>query len=363
LNIGGTETQMASVALRMQQKGHRITVGCLRAEGPLLQVLQRGGIPVVEFRKGKTLLSVNGVRQLLHLMAFLGGRFDVVHAHDLWSTLLGVPAARLARVPVIISSRRYLADLEWYTPLRNRVVRFLYKLSTRVLVNSQAVREQLVTRDQVAAEKVRVVYNAVDVERFTAVLPRRNRLLPMTAERSRVISVLANMYSRVKGHDCLISAARIVCECAPDVIFLLIGDGPERSRLEAQARGAGLEKNIVFIGRRTDVPELLACCDLSVLPSENEAFPNALLESMSSGLAVVATAAGGSREIIENGVNGLLVAAGNPEELAASVLRLLRDPLLAKRLAHAGQKDVQKRFSFDRLMAELDHLYKEPLGA
>jgi glycosyltransferase involved in cell wall biosynthesis len=363
LNIGGTENQMAGVALRMQQKGDRITVGCLRAEGPLLQVLQRAGIPVVEFRKEKTLLSVNGVRQLLHLMAFLGGRFDVVHAHDLWSTLLGVPAARLARVPVIISSRRYLADLEWYTPLRNRVVRFLYTLSTRVLVNSQAVRQQLVTRDQVAPEKVRVVYNAVDVERFTGLWRRKNTLLPMVAERSRVVAVLANMYSRVKGHDCLISAARIVCQSEPDVVFLLIGDGPERPRLEAQTRDAGLEKNIVFIGQRTDIPELLACCDLSVLPSDNEAFPNALVESMSSGLPVVATAVGGSKEIIENEVTGLLVPPGKPQELATAVLRLLRDPKLAKRLARAGRKDVQKRFSFDRLMAELDHLYKEPLGA
>ncbi|HMF92362.1 MAG TPA: glycosyltransferase [Candidatus Angelobacter sp.] len=363
LNIGGTENQMACVALRMQRNGHRVTVGCLRAEGPLLQLLQRAAIPVVEFRKGKTLISLNGISQGLHLAAFLSGRFDVVHAHDLWSTLLGVPAARLARVPVVISSRRYLADLEWYTTLRNRAVRFLYRLSTRVLVNSQAVREQLVSRDHVAPEKVRVVYNAVDVERFVGVKGTRNKLLPTIAERSKVIAVLANMYSRVKGHDCLISAARIVCEHEPDVIFLLIGDGPERPRLEAQARGAGLEKNIVFIGRRTDVPDLLACCDLSVLPSENEAFPNALLESMSADLPVVATAAGGSKEIIENEVNGLLVPPGNREELAAAVLRLLRNPKLAKRMAHAGQEHVRKRFSFDRLMAELDQLYKEPLGS
>jgi L-malate glycosyltransferase len=361
LNIGGTESQAAGVALRMQRNRYRTTVGCLRAEGPLLAVLQRAGVPVVEFRKGKTLLSVNGIQQLIHLAAFLHGRFDVVHAHDLWSTLLGVPAARLARVPVIISSRRYLADLEWYTPLRNRVVRWLYRLSTRVLVNSQAVREQLITRDRVAKRKVRIVYNAVAVERFMGVQRRKNKLLPTIAERSRVVAVLANMYSRVKGHDCLISAARIVCEDEPDVVFLLIGDGPERPRLEAQARAGGLEGSVVFIGQRTDVPELLACCDLSVLPSENEAFPNAILESMSAGLPVVATAVGGSKEIIEDEVNGLLVPPGKPEALATAVLRLLRDSRLAKRMARAGQEDVRTRFSFDRLMAELDHLYREPL--
>ncbi|PYU06523.1 MAG: hypothetical protein DMG33_07665, partial [Acidobacteria bacterium] len=95
---------------------HHVTVGCLRAEGPLLEILQQAGIPVVEFRKKKTLLSFNGVYQLMRLALFLRrGQFHVIHAHDLWANLLGVPAGWLARTPVIISSRRYLADLDWYT--------------------------------------------------------------------------------------------------------------------------------------------------------------------------------------------------------------------------------------------------------
>jgi glycosyltransferase involved in cell wall biosynthesis len=362
LNIGGTENQLVQVALRMQRIGHEVTVGCLRAEGPLLQVLQRAGLPVVEFRKEKTLLSLNGVRQLVRLAAFLrAGRFGVVHAHDLWANLLGVPAARLARIPVIISSRRYLADLEWYTPWRNRVVRFIYRLSTHVLVNSKVVRDKLVDRDRVNPEKIRVIYNAVDVRRFAAARGKRWKILPNISESSKLIAVLANMYSRVKGHACLVSAARIVCKNEPDTVFLLIGDGPERPRLEAQVRDAGLGENVMFLGRRTDVPELLACCDLSVLPSEAEAFPNALLESMSAGLPVVATAVGGSKEVIDNGTNGVLIPPGNPEELAAAVLGVLQDPRLAKKLACAAQDDMQRHFSFDRLLGELHHLYKEPL--
>src|SRR5438067_3642894 len=117
LHVGGTERQMVQAAVRLRQAGHDITVGCLSAEGPLLPVLRNAGIYVIEFRKGKSLLSVNGFYQLLRLAIFIRrGHFDVVHAHDLWSNLLGVPAAWLARAPIIISSRRYLADLDWYTP-------------------------------------------------------------------------------------------------------------------------------------------------------------------------------------------------------------------------------------------------------
>jgi glycosyltransferase involved in cell wall biosynthesis len=362
LNVGGTENQVVQVALRMKRAGHHVMVGCLQAEGALLQVLQRAAIPVVEFRKEKTLLSFNGVRQLLRLAGFLRrGRFAVIHAHDLWANLLGVPAGRLACIPVVISSRRYLADLKWYTPWRSRIVRFIYRLSTRVVVNSRAVREKLVGGDQADPEKIRVIYNAVDVERFARARRPRRGLLPKISGCSKVIAVLANMYSRVKGHAGLISAARMVCESEPDAVFLLIGDGRERAALEAQAREAGLDNNIVFVGARADVPELLACCDLSVLPSEAEGFPNALLESMAAGLPVVATAVGGSKEIIENGQNGLLVPPGKPEALAAAILRLIRDPGLAMKLAVTGQDDVRKHFSFDRLISDVEQLYKEPL--
>jgi glycosyltransferase involved in cell wall biosynthesis len=362
LNIGGTESQMVQVALRMQRMGHDVTVGCLRAEGQLLEVLQRAGVPVVEFRKEKTLSSLNGARQVIRLAAFLrAGRFGVVHAHDLWANLLGIPAAWLARVPVRISSRRYLADLEWYTPWRDRVVRLIYRLSGRVIVNSKAVRQKLIDQDSSIAEKVCVIYNAVDVERFGGAQRETTNVLVTIEKHCKLIAVLANMYSRVKGHACLIDAARAVCQADSSARFLLIGDGPERGRLEAQVRDAGLVNNVMFLGRRTDVPELLACCDLSVLPSESEGFPNALLESMSAGLPVVATAVGGSKEIVENGKNGLLVPPGSPEKLAEAVLLLLQDSRLAKRLAQAGQNDMQKYFSFDRLIDELEQLYQEPL--
>ena len=363
LNVGGTECQVMQLALHMRRFGYDITVGCLRAEGPLLRVLQREGIPVVEFRKRETLLSWNGIRQLLRLASFLrSGRFAVVHAHDLWANLLGVPAGRLARVPVVISSRRYLDDLDWYTPWRKRVVRLIYMLSTRVVVNSKAISERLVVKEQIPAGKIRTVHNGVDVERFSRALPERRKLLPNVHKRSKLIAVLANMYGRVKGHAGLISAARIVCENEPDAVFVLIGDGPERPRLETQVRDAALDKSVLFVGRRTDIPEWLACCDLSVLASEAEGLPNALLESMSAGVPVVATAVGGSKEIIEDGVNGQLVPPKNPELLAAAILRVIRNPDWANGLARCGQDHMRARFSFDRLVAELDQLYQVPIN-
>ncbi|PYX88295.1 MAG: hypothetical protein DMG67_17525 [Acidobacteria bacterium] len=360
LNVGGTETQMAQAALRLHAKRHDVTVGCLRAEGPLLEVLQQAGISVVEFRKEKTLLSLNGVRQLLRLAVFLRRKnFHALHAHDLWANLLGVPAARLARTPVIISSRRYLADLEWHTPWRNRLMGLIYRRSTQVVVNSVAVRETLLGSYGLPLKKVRIVYNAVDIDRFMGVQPDRDRLLPGVGIGAKVIAVVANMYSPVKGHAHLIAAASSVCSALPETIFLLIGDGRERSKLEQLVREAGLENNFLFAGHRKDVPELLACCNLAVLPSEAEAMPNALLEAMASGLPVVATRVGGNLEVIEDGANGLLVPPRDPETLAAAIQRMLQDSPFAARLARAGQEQVRNRFSFDHLIAEFERLYQD----
>jgi glycosyltransferase involved in cell wall biosynthesis len=121
----------------------------------------------------------------------------------------------------------------------------------------------------------------------------------------------------------------------------------------------GLEPNFLFLGARRDVPELLACCDLSVLPSESEGLPNSVLEAMAAGLAVVATSVGGVPELIENEVSGLLVPPNNPSALSTAILRLLQDESLRQRLSSAGRDCVVTRFSFPRLVETLETLYSK----
>jgi glycosyltransferase involved in cell wall biosynthesis len=360
LNVGGTETQLVQTALRLHARSVPVTVACLSAEGPLLEVLQQAGIPVVEFRKGKTLLSINGLHQVLRLAIFLRrGQFRVLHACDLLGNLLGVPAACLARTSIIISSRRYLADVEWYRPWRNKVICMLYRLSTHVVVNSTSVRDLLVQRDGLPEDKIRILYNGVDVDRFSTARRDRQALLPAVVGPAKLIAVVANMYIRGKGHACLVAAATQICHQFPETVFLLIGDGPEQPKLERQVIESGLQKNFLFVGRRKDVPELLACCDLSVLPSEAEALPNSVLEAMAAGLPVVATSVGGIPEIIQDEENGLLVPPQNSHALAEAVIRLLEDSDLAKRLATAGQERMRTQFGFDRLLEALHQLYSE----
>lgn len=362
LAYGGSESQLFEVARRLNGGPYRLTVGTLSSGGVYAEQLRQLGIPVVEFPLKGSLLRPGAFLQLMRMARFLHrGAFDVVHTHTLWSNLMGVPAAWLSRVPVIVSSRRDLAHWWWYTPFRRKALRHVQNRSTYVLANSNAIRDFLVREDGFRAEKIRVVRNAVDFERFSTARGQREQLVPGLLPEHKVVAFVANMNLPVKGHLYLIHAAKTVCAAVPATRFLLIGDGRQRPHLMQEATALGVAQNILFLGQRKDVPELLACCDLSVLPSTAEGLPNAILESMAAGLPVVATAVGGSIELVEDGVTGVLVPPKEPGALADALLRILRDPDLSRRMGRAGQERACTHFSFERVLLELNELYQEPL--
>jgi L-malate glycosyltransferase len=361
LNVGGTETQAVELALRMAAAGYQVTLGCLRAQGPLLERLQGMPVEVREYHPRGGLDTPAGLYLLLRLSWFLRREnFDVVHTHDLWSNLLGVPAARLAGVPAIVSSRRDLGHLDWYQGKRRVWLRRIQNLSGMVLANATPIRDALISADGFKAEKVRVIPNGVDIERFRAGRVDRHRLFPGVGDGPLVVLV-GNMVSDVKGHPWLIAAAPAVIREFPSTRFVLVGDGKERVVFEGQVADLGLKENFLFLGRRGDVPEILGCCDIAVLPSRAEGLPNAVLEYMAARLPSIVSTAGGNAELIEDGVTGLLVPPEDSTTLSVSLLKLLRDPSLAKQLADRGHEFIVQNFSFERLVREVDSLYTELL--
>jgi glycosyltransferase involved in cell wall biosynthesis len=169
------------------------------------------------------------------------------------------------------------------------------------------------------------------------------------------------MQTDVKGHPWLIESAPAVVREFPSTRFVLAGDGEQRARFERQVAELGLQQNFLFLGRRADIPEILACCDIAVLPSRAEGLPNAALEYMAAGLPTVLSRVGGNAELVENGVTGLLVPAENSPALSAALLKLLHDPGLARQIAQNGHQFIVRNFSFERLVREVDDLYTDLL--
>ncbi len=363
LNIGGTETQAVELARRMDPAKYDVTLACLRKEGPLLANLNGSSVNVVEFHPKGGIDSPQGLYQLARMVAFLRrGKFDVVHAHDLWSNMIGVVAGKLAGVPVIVTSQRDLSHDAWYKSSRKKWLRRAQSASSAVLTNASMIREGLVRDEGLDPQKVRVIHNGVDLDRFRAAPGARARLFP-GMERAKIVVLVGNMHTDVKGQPTLIAAAPGIGSRCPQARFVLVGDGEMRAQFEQSAEAVGVESRFLFVGRRSDVADILAACDLAVLPSAAEGMPNAVLEYMAAGLPVVASAVGGNLEVVEDGVTGLLVPPGDAVALGNAVARLLDDDALARSMAEKAREMVERKFSFERLTREVGALYEELLQA
>ncbi len=219
LNVGGTETQAVELALRMDRTRYDITLGCLQKEGPLLQRFSGSGIEVIEFRPRGGFDTPNGVYQLLRMAHFLRkNKFELVHAHDLWSNPIGIIAAKLAGIRTTISSQRDLSHDAWYRSRRSRILRQIQRRSSIVLTNAKSIRDGLVAEEGFRPEQVRVIYNGVDLERFRSARRNRERMFPGLSTHKLVVLV-GNMHSDVKGQPSLIAAAPQILRRFPNYRF------------------------------------------------------------------------------------------------------------------------------------------------
>lgn len=360
-NVGGTEAQAVELARRLPATGYEVTVGCLKREGPLEGRLQGTGVAIREFRSPGGIDSASGLRQLLSMSWFLRS-FDIVHTHDLWSNLIGVPAARLAGVPAIVSSRRDLSHFDWYQGKRRVWLKWIQGMGGAVVTNAVPIRDALVREDRFDPRKVHVIHNGVDIAKFRAGRSDRVRLFP-DAGPGQLVVLVGNMHSDVKGHPWLIASAPAVLLQFPHTRFVLAGDGEQRSAFEKQAKDLGVARNFLFLGRRADIPDILASCDIAVLPSRAEGLPNAVLEYMAAGLPVIVSRVGGNPELVQDGVRGIVVPPGDSAALSAALLRFLAEPSLARRLAEAGHEFAVRNFSFERSVEKVDALYTDLLRA
>ena len=350
---GGTERQMIELVRRLDPTRFTVHVACFEKAGAWLPKVAERAASIVEF-------PINGFARpgtLTALLAFARWcrreRIAVVHTCDLYANIFGLPAAALARVPVRIGSRRELNPDK--TPGQIRLQRQAYRCATKVVANSAAA-QAILEREGLGTGSIAVIPNGVDA----AAYPERSAESRQRPVRS-VITV-ANLRPE-KSHETLIAAAGLLRADFPDVQFQIVGAGPRRAELEAMVRATQLERAITFLGHREDVGRLLTQADVFVLPSRSEAFPNAAIEAMAAGLPVVASAAGGLLDLIEDGSTGRLVQPGDPDALAAALRALFTNRQAAAQLGAAARAHVGQRYSFERMVTAFEDLYVAGLPA
>ena len=302
----------------------------------------------------ETPLGLKGARRVPALVRLLRReRPAVFHAHLTWPMAGKFPlaAAVAARVPAVVATVQLIPPV---TSDRSNLLqlRLLARRVGRFIAVSRDIATGLVDDFGWPADRIEVIHNAVEAGRFVA--PARASLRDLLTEGGdRAVVLVPARLNEQKGHSFLLRAAAQL----PEAVFVLAGDGPIRDTLEAQAAELGVERRIRFLGYRSDIPQLLAASDLVALPSLYEGSSVAILEAMAAGRAVVASAIGGTDELIEDGKTGILVPPGEVDPLAAALRRLLDDPELRRSIADAARRRVERDFNAAAMAGRVEKVY------
>ncbi len=358
LDLGGIERQMLRLLPRLNAGRYRVSLCLLQREGALADELRASGVPVhvlpIEGR-----LKPRGVRALARLLRDEG--VSIAHAHVREANTTATVAARLAGVPVVIATIHNMASIQG----RRRILqdRLLDRWRDAVVCVSERVKEDYCRTIGVRPEKVEVIYNGLDLERFVSGGKPRGEVRSALglAPDDRLVLTVARLHPQ-KAHEVLIEAAGAVTSACPSARFALAGEGPRRAELERLVRDRGLAERFLFLGSRADVADLCRAADVACLSSVHEGFSNVVLECLASGLPFVATDVGGNREAIQEGLSGYLVPPGDAAGIARRLIELLTDDALRARMAE-GARARSRRFSLEETQRATEALYDRLLAA
>jgi glycosyltransferase involved in cell wall biosynthesis len=354
--LGGQERQTVMNVRTMDRARFEPVVACLHLDGEHLADLAQAGVRPLVFDIGTSMFRVNTGVQILKLVRFIrANRIALVHAQDIYTNVLGTVAARLAGVPSIVTR----VDLNHAaTGYRREALVQVSRRADRVLVNALCIRD-LAIREGVEPDRIVVVRNGLDLEAFD--LASRRAPDPPVPEPGGIVCI-ANMHHPVKGQTDLLLAMQEVARRRPDAHLVLVGDGVRRPHLERSARQLGIAERCHFVGHRFDGPAILARASLAVSSSYAEGISNAILEAMAARLPVVATAVGGSPELVREGVTGFLVPPGAPAALARRILDVLASGPRGRRMGEKGRAIAEREFSVAQMRASYDALYTDLIG-
>jgi len=359
LASGGTELVSAALIERTEGRFHH-AVCSLRGSGPAANGVASLTVPMTFLgkRKGHDWGLALRIARLCRRL-----RPQVVHARN-WGTMDAVIGARLAGVPVVIQSEhgRDLSDLDGLHRGRIRVRRLLAPFIDMHVVVSMHLQRWLLERVRVRPEKVRIVRNGVDATRFKPLLQRDRLRDQYGYGATDLVFGAVGRLTPVKDYGSLLEGFDMVSRRQPESRLILVGDGSERSFLEEQARRRGLADRVRLVGYRDDVAQWLGIMDVFVHPSLMEGMSNAVLEAMAVALPVVATAVGGTPEIVEHGLTGLLVPPATPSALSDAMMSYCGSE--PTRIAHgaAGRERVERRYPLTKMIAGYTEVYYEALA-
>lgn len=357
LQTGGLERVVLDLIKRSPNFGVKPSVAALNQAGDLAPELKPLGVnfQLLGKKEGLDFSLSTRLRQIIKKQ-----NIDLVHAHNSAPALYAGLACLLTRRPLITTMHGASFDLEasyhWVSRLGALLSRKWVCVSRDALEASRRV-------DRIPRRKLRVVYNGVDLARFSldnGVRPEMRRSLGLSQDDYVFISV--GRLSAEKDCTTLFKALTLAAAQGAPIKLLMVGDGPEGEAYQSQARNLDPEGRIQFLGRRSDIPQLLAAADAFALSSLSEGISIAILEAMAASIPVAATAVGGNPELVLPNQTGLLVPAQDPKALAGAMLSFAENRDAAREMGRQGRALVEKNFSLDAMVSGYRDLYEQVLA-
>jgi len=353
LKIGGAEVLLRDLVSGLRDAGFQVSVG-FSTPGPVRDSIHDMGISLTRLPR---LMRVDPVLFIGMCQLIRRERPQIVHTHLFKSDFHGRLAARLCKVPVIVSTAHNIdAWARW------ALLGYLYgltaQLADRIIAVSDEVRDFQILYAHTPAVKIVTINNGVNVSMFENQIENGRAVREELGlnEAAPVIGIVGRL-ERQKDHNTFLDAAAHLKQALPEARFLIVGDGSLREELIARARALDLLPSVIFCGIREDIPAVLAAIDLLVFSSRWEGLPVTLLEGMASGLPIVSTAVGGIPGAVVENETALLVPPESPEELAKACLFILQNKELAEKFGMASRMRVLEKYSIQAMISCTVELY------
>lgn len=356
--VGGPEKQILEHLKRLDRERFNALLCSFGAEGQPDELFEAGKANgTCSFQlSGDTAYDLRQICRLRELMQMYAVK--IIVTHDYKANLIGCLAAQWNKAFVIAYSHGWTGEnvrVRFYEFLDRRIV---LKMNTHIVAVSEGHKRQIIDAG-ISGDKITVVHNAVNVPTHEKHNILKNHYaLP---DNARIVIAVGRL-SPEKNFSGLIQAAKPILLKYEEVIFLLLGEGVERERLEEQILFSGLQDRFLLPGFSTEISSLLPDAEIFVSSSDTEGLPVAVLEAAGAGLPIVATDVGGTAEAVHNGYNGILVKKGDMASLSNAIMHLLENPEKARSMGVAGATLVKEKFNFEAQVAKLESLYLSILG-
>jgi len=366
MEFGGGERVFAQIINRLSEKKYSIMVACLPT-GAFIEKVKRSGVQVksVDMRNR---FNLGVILQLAGLMK--RERVDIVHSQGARADFFARMAAKLAGVPVVVSTVPMPVEGFDVNPIRKLIYmvfnRFSERFVDRFMVVSDALQKLMIEKRGIESQRVVKIYNGIELDEYCIsdeeIVYGRSRFRKESGlgDDVPVIGVIGRLVWQ-KGFEYFIEAVPGVLKKNPEALFLIVGEGELKDELKAKSKKLGLENKIIFTGFMDDVKDVLASVDIFVMPSLLEGLPMTLLEAMAMKKPIVAASIEGIMEILENDVSGLLVPPRDTKALAEAITYMLTHKDKALQMGSAASKIVTERFGVDIMVQKVEEVYEELL--